>query len=497
MKHLVQLSFPYYTYHALIILNETERLIQEGNQVEILLCNGGVKHCYANMMGDQSLCGGCKKMQKQWIDMLSPGYQVRSYADYIQPAMLEKRQFAYDDEEEIKGIVYKGVKIGYGAYSSYLTRTKNLHPRMDERFRNFFDQILATECVLTDLLENYIEREKPDSVMVFSARHFEVRPFYDYPLTKNLRVECLEAGFSLRKDVYMGFNYGKWQPHSIEFHNSYILKQWDESLLSEDEKVKRGSEFFERKKNNIPSGGLVYTSGQKLGRLPENWDSSKKNIVIFNSSEDEFVAVGDEYSTKAFFPDQFSGINHILELLKEQSDIHVYVRVHPAQKQVQYKYHLDLYDLSSRYDNVTIIHANDVISSYTLIDHAQKVVVFGSTIGIEAVFWNKPVILLAGALYYHLDQCHIPKTNHELEVLLTSNLPSKRSLNVLKFGFYMLTERGYELSRIELKRKSKLPFRPMKSNRESYWGMVRRFFHSYFFTKKEFKSFLQIPKNER
>lgn len=497
MKHLVHLSFPYYTYHALIVLNEAERLIQEGNQVEVILCGGGVNHCYANMMGDKSMCGGCKKMQKQWVNMLSPEHTVRYYQDYIQPEMLKDREFTYDNEEDIKGIIYKGVKIGYGAYSSYVTRTKNLHPLMNGEFREFFDKILKTECVLTDLLENYVSKEKPDSVMVFSARHFDVRPFYDYPLQNNLGVECLEAGFTLRKDVYMGFNYGKSQPHSIEFHNGNIFKQWNDSTLSETEKIMKGTEFFERKRNNIPSGGLLYTAGQKPGELPANWDSSKKNIVIFNSSEDEFVAVGDEYSKKAFFPDQFIGINEISEMLRNEKNVQLYVRVHPAQKNIHYKYHQELYNLPSKFPNVTIIHANDTISSYSLIDHAEKIIVFGSTIGIEAVYWNKPVILLAGALYYYLDQCYIPKTKAELHTLLVSDLMSRRTDNVVKLGYYMIEERGYELSRIQLGRKQKLPFSPMKSNRESYWGMINRFFYSYFFTKKEYKNFPRIPKQER
>jgi hypothetical protein len=496
MKHLVHLSFPYYNYHALIVLNEAQRLIEEGNEIDILMCGGGVDRCYGNMTGDKSMCKSCIVMQKQWVKKLSPKYRVLYYKDFIPTNHSKVSNFEYSSPEDIKEITYKGVKIGYGAYSSYVSRTRNLNPLMDSSFRNFFNEILKTQCTLTDLLENYVNKESPDSVMVFSARHFEVRPFYDYPLAVNLNVMCLEAGFTLRRDVYMGFNYGKFQPHSIEFHNEFMLKQWEESTFEKKERIKIGQEFFERKRNNISAGGLVYTANQELGILPEKWDNNKRNIVIFNSSEDEFVAVGDEYSKKAFFPNQFIGINNILELLKGEKDIHIYIRVHPAQRNVQYKYHHDLYKLSEKYENVTVIKATEKVSSYTLIDHAEKIIVFGSTIGIEAVYWNKPVILLAGALYYYLDQCYIPKSIDELKDVLISKLEPKKSLNATIFGYYMLTERGYELTRLKLTRLKNFPFHPMKLNKESYFQMIKRFFLVRLFTKKEYKNHLLIPKIE-
>ena len=272
-----------------------------------------------------------------------------------------------------------------------------------------------------------------------------------------------------------------------------MLKQWEESADSQEVRVARGKEFFERKRTNVSAGGLVYTAGQQIGTLPENWDRSKHNIVIFNSSEDEFVAVGDEYSRKAMFPDQFKGINEILTLLNDRLDIHVYVRIHPAQRNVHYKYHQELHQLSSKYSNVTVIPATDKVSSYTLIDQASKIVVFGSTIGIEAAYWNKPVILLAGALYYYLNDIYIPSDKNELRQMLVANLPSKKSLDSIKFGHYMMTERGYKLDKISLGRTNLLALKPMKLNRENLLDMVARFYRVRKFHKLEEQNTLDIP----
>ena len=96
------------------------------------------------------------------------------------------------------------------------------------------------------------------------------------------------------------------------------------------------------------------------------------------------------------------------------------------------------YILPEQYNNITVIPGADSISTYDLMDAAEKVVVFGSTMGLEAAYWNKPVILLAGANYYYSDLCYVPKSEEELSDLLESTLKPKKNDNVIKWGFYMM-----------------------------------------------------------
>lgn len=86
------------------------------------------------------------------------------------------------------------------------------------------------------------------------------------------------------------------------------------------------------------------------------------------------------------------------------------MRVHPNLKNVHYQYHLLLYDLSLKYPNITVIGADSDISTYDIMDNAEKVIVFGSTMGLESSYWGKPVILLSGSFYYYMNVCYIPKS---------------------------------------------------------------------------------------
>ena len=93
-------------------------------------------------------------------------------------------------------------------------------------------------------------------------------------------------------------------------------------------------------------------------------------------------------------------------------------------------------ELADKYKNLIVISPESDIDSYALLDKCDKVIVFGSTIGIEASFWNKPVILIGRAEYEDLNACYIPQDYSEIISLITDKLEPLPSVNALKYGFY-------------------------------------------------------------
>ena len=59
-------------------------------------------------------------------------------------------QFNYDGLQEIKNLTYKNVKIGYGALSTYISKTRNLHPAIDLEIILI---IYRTEFILVEILQ--------------------------------------------------------------------------------------------------------------------------------------------------------------------------------------------------------------------------------------------------------------------------------------------------------------------------------------------------------
>ncbi len=435
MKIIYYTPSPLFKEHFGVMLDEATIASKEGNEVYFLYNSCPMGICTINMEVSSYKCKQCKVLIKKGLRLLPKSvHQINLNQYWTQD---EDKHFEYKSTDDIKQLEYKSVKIGYAALSSYYTMFRNLNPKIDERFKNYFDRIFAATCHLTDALDKAIKDIQPDRVCFFNARYFEWRPPYD--LAMHAGIEAISIEMHGRKgEVYSKTHFVNSTPHSLDTYNERYMKAWNDCPMSEEEKIKIGKDFFERRRNGISAGDVVYTSNQRKGLLPSDWDEQKTNIVIFNSSEDEFAAIGDEYAKLALFKTQYQGIRFIMETLKDKKNVHVYLRVHPNLAKIPYRYHRELMRFSESYDNITVIPGADAVSTYDLMDAAEKVVVFGSTMGLEATYWGKPVILLAGAGYYHSGICYVPKTESELRDMLLAKLAPKNNYEAIRIAFYML-----------------------------------------------------------
>lgn len=66
--------------------------------------------------------------------------------------------------------------------------------------------------------------------------------------------------------------------------------------------------------------------------MPSDINDHKENIVIFNSSEDEFSAIGGKFESIKLFNSQIEGIKAIVDHYSGDSSKHFYLRIHPNLK---------------------------------------------------------------------------------------------------------------------------------------------------------------------
>jgi hypothetical protein len=175
---------------------------------------------------------------------------------------------------------------------------------------------------------------------------------------------------------------------------------------------------------------------QQKGLLPEGWSTSKKNIVLFQSSEDEYASVSEDWKLP-FYSTQFEGLQQITrDMAKYAGQFHLYIRVHPNMKEAIPAERERINQLQG--GNVSVIPAESPISTYALMHNADKVISFGSTVGIEATYWGKPSILAGKCFYVNLGGTYNPATHQELmELILTEDLPPKDKEAALKYAYYI------------------------------------------------------------
>lgn len=442
MKTVLYVTSSFWTEQQQLVFDEAIRLYeQEKEEVILVFCDNSMDSCFFNLKKDRRICTRCQMWNSFFSKKLPSGIKKYKISCLCSPELQEKIKeikFEYSTIEDIHKLKYGNAYIGFAALSAYITATRCNNPRIDGNFKSFFDGLLRTAIRLYLIFDLFLEKENPDRVVLFNGRMYEVRPLFDLALSKDIEVQCLDWKRSLGDKLYKE-RFINVLPHNIKNREKIMRDYWEHSSLSETEKIRVATSFYERKQNSLKVGSFVFTDNQERGLLPDNWNNERENIVIFNSSEDEYAAIGKEWNDLNLFSSQIQGIKVILEHFENDTTKHFYLRVHPNLKEIKYKYHTDLYKLN--YPNLTVIAADSKISTYTLMKNANKVIVFGSSTGIEAAYCDKPVIQLSGSLYYYFDVTYTPKTESEAFALIdTKNLPSKKGEGVLIFGYYIMND---------------------------------------------------------
>jgi hypothetical protein len=347
---------------------------------------------------------------------------------------IDHKSYKYNSLKELNRVVYRDFEIGYGVSSYYISLTRNLNPRITSRLKRILDNWLEISMTHADIASNMITSEY-DCVYVINGRLFDSKPYQEIAFARRKHVILGESCISIDgRIVRMLFD--NVRVHSVSGNSDNIKHFWDSSKLSVEERRSIASSFYEKRAKAIKTNDKVYISGQKQGVLPDDWDASKINIAIFNSSEDEFAAIGGEFEKNNLFGSQLEGIKFLLENVKDNS-IHFYLRIHPNLMNIHYKYHTDLYKLPEQYSNVTVIPGNSPVSSYSLMESCDRLITFGSTMGVEAAYAGKEAMVMRPCFYYYLDVNYVPKNKEDVLDFVYGRIGYKPSHeDALKYSYY-------------------------------------------------------------
>lgn len=265
------------------------------NEVLFTYCGGVCEMCLFNRQGSKPLCNFCTKVIKKTLDKYS--LQSNPLTKYS----LENKEvaFSYDTASSFRDLKYRGVNIGLGIMSSYISATRNLNPLINQDSKLYFDAHLRQGTAFIDSFYNLIEQFNPDIVYTFNGRYEEVRPVFDICKVKRLHL-ILSEGYPVN-GVWKKIFFDNHLPHDIRYWVSLRDYCWEHYEMSEEEKSSLGNSFYQNRRNGLYAGDKIYTKDQIAGSLPDI-DSSKINIAIMNSSEDEYAAVGAEWDSLKFFP---------------------------------------------------------------------------------------------------------------------------------------------------------------------------------------------------
>lgn len=415
-------------------LEEAIRKYNEGYEVYFVSCDETVGVCgFCNPRGVRCLCKLCSHTMTKQIEKIvkmNPEriHHIKMKTLIEKNIVEEKDSFDYCNTKELKDLTYRGVDVGYGAFSVYVTMTRNVMPSYNEHLKKYINYVIGTEIRQTNAILPFIESLKPDLIIFHNGRMSNLKA--PYCIAKNNSIDYIATERQRCGNVALMNNFFNTVPHSYEALNEKMEKLWGKTG---DKKYEISKSFFTNRYHSLYAGDKIYTRNQIEGELPLDYDASKRNIVIFNSSEDEYFSISKDFDNSSLYSSQYIALKSLFEHYKDNQDIHFYLRIHPNLANVPYKSHTMLYEL--KYENVTIISPNSKISSYSLMEVAEKVVVFNSTMGLESAYWGKVVIALSKCFYSYQNVVYEPTSEKDFFNMIDNVSLKKRSFkeeNVLK-----------------------------------------------------------------
>lgn len=425
--------------HMGVLLNEALVLNEKGGEIIWAYCNAKCQSCISNMSSNSMICKNCRNRTHRLLNNYSNKFTIIGLFDKKKIAREYEKEFVFNNIKELQNFTYKNCNLGYSIASAYISATRNSVMSFSERHKTFYSKLALFTVERMDNFENIVKECRPDCIVVFNGRNFDTAICVEIAKKYNIDFQIKEVldGPRCAKPFFIEtfFNYSAFD---VKYKTERIEEVWSESLLSEEEKNLIGLKFYEQKRGGGSITDKSYVKEQKIGLLPQKWNSQKKNVVIFNSSDDELTSIGADYNRYSLFKSQYRGICSILEYFKGNIDIDFYLRMHPNLANIDTPFINELLELSSKFDNITIIKPEEKISTYSLLDCADTVISFGSTMGVEANYWGKPSILLSASEYYNLGVCYVPSDTKSLYEMIKSELLPLDKRGAIKYAFYLL-----------------------------------------------------------
>lgn len=440
---LVYMPYSFMSPHTDVTLAYIQDQINSGTRVIILGCRGSKEiSCGFNLYGSSLKCRYCVKRNLDALNTLRGDYEWVDINDFNSSPLPQKIRLDIlkaQSLEEIKLIQYQESDIGYAIVSSLVSRFRTVE--INDKKRNILIKLANGYVKSFCAAKKIIQDNDIKQAFVFNGRLELTRGFFRACEKEHIDCNILEVSQVGCKTL----KYKNALPLDLDYTKSLIQSLWDTASIEQQKKAK---EFYEKKAVGIAIHDKIYTTGQQKDLLPINWDDNNKNLVIFGSSADEFFAIGLDWEFP-FYKNQFDGLKRITEALSE-SDIQIYFRMHPNLTMLKDPEISKEFKLADSYPNFHVIAPQDKVSTYALMRGAEKVITFGSSVGVEAAYWSKDSVLAGNSMYAHLEGIIRPNSHQEL-VNEIYKPPSKvvSKLGSLMYSNFLLS-RGHDIQGLEI-----------------------------------------------
>ena len=279
---------------------------EKGDKVRVLICNGDLPNCFWNPEKKEYICNLCRSKRNNGYKLLTSYPNIEYY--YFNKQQIKHKIFNINNVKDLSNFNYDNENIGIGVASrliSYYRDHRFLINENSKQVKLELDSAIQTY----ENLKYHLKVFNPDLVYIFNGRVTNYLPATLLCKKYNIKYFTYELATTANRYLLRENS----TSHDILKHHEEMNALWNMDP-NNDFKEEKAKEYFENRRNSIKIIKTeTYTIDQKPGILPINFDATKINIGIFNSSIDEYFAVKG-WENNIYEPDETNGICLILDL---------------------------------------------------------------------------------------------------------------------------------------------------------------------------------------
>lgn len=370
-----------------------------GVPVIYFVCCRGLSHCVLGTDKDhvryKPPCEICIRNSKE----LFSNSDTRWF-NYFEDQEL-KEEISIKNLNELLSFEYKDLPLGEIILPSLRWILRLHHLKDDQSTQYLAREYILSAWSIASEFNKLINEVKPQAIVVFNGKFYPEAIVRHIALKRNLSVFTHEVGM---QSFSAFFTSGEATAYPIKVPMGFELSSAQETKLDDY--------LDKRFQGDFITAGIRFWP--KMFKLDEDfWHKAaqyKQFVPVFTN----VVFDTSQGHANVLFPHMFAWLDLVLQAIKDHPETYFVIRAHPDElrpgkesretvAQWIEKNHVD--DLP----NVLFIHSNEYVSSYELIEHAKFVMVYNSTVGLEASIKGKPVLCAGKARYTQFSTVFFPK----------------------------------------------------------------------------------------